>query len=50
MSDEPRDRSTGSGIPTEPVYWPENVPDFDPRTELGEPGSFPFVRGVYRDM
>src|SRR6185503_2485812 len=43
-------RTTGSGIPIEPVYRPEDVPDFDPETELGEPGSFPFVRGVYRDM
>src|ERR687891_599745 len=50
MSDEPRERTTGSGIPIEPVYRPENVPDFDPRSELGEPGTFPFVRGVYPDM
>src|SRR6266498_1788557 len=50
MSDSPRDRTTGSDIPIEPVYWPESVPGFDPRTELGEPGAFPFVRGVYRDM
>jgi methylmalonyl-CoA mutase N-terminal domain/subunit len=50
MSDEPRDRTTGSGIPIEPVYRPDDVPGFDPATELGEPGSFPFVRGVYPDM
>jgi methylmalonyl-CoA mutase, N-terminal domain len=43
-------RTTGSGIPIEPVYRPDDVPDFAPETELGEPGSFPFVRGVYRDM
>ena len=46
--DDPR--TTGSGIPIEPVYRPEDVPGFDPATELGEPGEFPFVRGVYPDM
>src|SRR5881409_506493 len=50
MSDEPRERTTSSGIPIEPVYWPEHVAGFDPATELGDPGAFPFVRGVYRDM
>src|ERR687891_1614961 len=50
MSDEPRERTTGSGIPIEPVYRPEHVADLDPATDLGEPGAFPFVRGVYRDM
>jgi methylmalonyl-CoA mutase N-terminal domain/subunit len=43
-------RATPSGIPIEPVYRPDNVAGFNPDTELGEPGSFPFVRGVYRDM
>ena len=52
MSEDRTDapRTTGSGIPVEPVYRPEHVSGFDPTTELGEPGSFPFVRGVYRDM
>jgi methylmalonyl-CoA mutase, N-terminal domain len=50
MSDAGEARTTGSGIPIEPVYRPEHVPDFHPGTELGEPGEFPFVRGVYRDM
>src|SRR5687768_1391229 len=52
MSGAPEDeaRTTGSGIPIEPAYHPEDVPGFEPEKELGEPGSFPFVRGVYRDM
>ena len=52
MSEDPsrERRATGSGIPIEPVYRPEHVPGFDPADELGEPGAFPFVRGVYRDM
>jgi methylmalonyl-CoA mutase N-terminal domain/subunit len=44
------ERRTGSGIPIETVYWPDHVPGFDPAAELGEPGSFPFARGIYPDM
>jgi methylmalonyl-CoA mutase, N-terminal domain len=43
-------RTTPSGIPIRPVYWPDDAPDRDARSELGAPGEFPFVRGVYRDM
>jgi len=52
MSDDAPDdaRASGSGIPIEPVYRPEHLPEFDPASELGEPGAFPFVRGVYPDM
>jgi methylmalonyl-CoA mutase N-terminal domain/subunit len=38
-------RTSPSGIEIEPVYHPSDVPgDYD--TELGEPGEFPFTRGV----
>ena len=50
MTDDSEPRATGSGIPVEPVYWPEDVPGFDPRAELGAPGEFPFTRGIYPDM
>ncbi|MFN2615067.1 MAG: methylmalonyl-CoA mutase family protein, partial [Actinomycetota bacterium] len=43
MADE---RTTPSGIPVEPFY---DGPNADPG-ELGAPGSYPFTRGVYRDM
>ncbi|MFQ5536902.1 MAG: methylmalonyl-CoA mutase [Gemmatimonadota bacterium] len=39
---------TDSGIPVDRVYGPD--PAFDPAASLGEPGAFPFTRGVYPDM
>ncbi|MCW2948877.1 MAG: methylmalonyl-CoA mutase, large subunit [Actinoallomurus sp.] len=39
-----------SGLPIEPVYGPEALAGFDPATELGEPGAYPFTRGVYPTM
>ena len=39
-------RRTDSGIELEPLYGPEDPPPPD----VGEPGSFPFTRGVYPDM
>jgi methylmalonyl-CoA mutase N-terminal domain/subunit len=41
--------STISGIPLEPLYTPETTPiDYD--RDLGDPGSYPFTRGVYESM
>jgi methylmalonyl-CoA mutase N-terminal domain/subunit len=48
MSDS--ERISGSGIPIEPVYEPGHVPGFDPGSELGRPGEFPYTRGIYPDM
>ena len=39
-----------SGEPIEPVYGPKALTDFDAEHELGEPGEFPFTRGVYPTM
>ena len=43
-------RHTESGLPFEPVYGPESLAGFDPAQQLGEPGEYPFTRGVYRSM
>jgi methylmalonyl-CoA mutase N-terminal domain/subunit len=43
------DRSA-SGIPIKEVYRPGDVVDFDYDHELGDPGSFPYTRGVYPNM
>ncbi|MCD6021316.1 MAG: methylmalonyl-CoA mutase [Actinomycetia bacterium] len=46
MGDDTSSRTTDSGIEIDPIYEP-------PRGEvaaIGEPGSFPFTRGVYPDM
>ncbi len=41
---------TESGTPFEDVYGPGDPEGFDPATALGEPGSFPFTRGVHPGM
>jgi methylmalonyl-CoA mutase N-terminal domain/subunit len=49
---EPRpepERSTISGIPYEPLYSPANT-RIDYEADLGDPGRFPFTRGVYETM
>src|SRR5215467_1112275 len=43
-------RISESGEPIEPVYGPKAMQDFDAERDLGEPGSFPFTRGVYPTM
>jgi methylmalonyl-CoA mutase N-terminal domain/subunit len=43
-------RISESGQPIEPVYGPKALHDFDPERDLGEPGEFPFTRGVYPTM
>ena len=42
--------STESGLPFEAVYGPDALAGFDPAAQLGEPGSYPFTRGVYPTM
>ncbi|HKR70058.1 MAG TPA: methylmalonyl-CoA mutase family protein [Streptosporangiaceae bacterium] len=43
-------RISESGEPIEPVYGPKAMQDFDAERDLGDPGSFPFTRGVYPTM
>jgi methylmalonyl-CoA mutase, N-terminal domain len=42
--------TTVSGVPIEPLYAADSLPDFDPETDLGYPGQFPFTRGVHATM
>ncbi|QEU92271.1 acyl-CoA mutase large subunit family protein [Streptomyces kanamyceticus] len=39
-----------SGLPVEPVYGPEALAGWDPAERLGDPGAYPFTRGVYPSM
>jgi methylmalonyl-CoA mutase, N-terminal domain len=39
-----------SGAPIHDVYGPADMLGMDPATALGEPGSFPFTRGIYPTM
>ncbi len=43
------ERSTISGIPYQPLYTPGDV-DLDYDRDLGDPGRYPFTRGVYETM
>src|SRR5262245_45117041 len=43
-------RISESGRPIEGVYGPKAVQNLDPEADLGEPGGFPFTRGVYPTM
>ncbi|AOR32476.1 methylmalonyl-CoA mutase [Streptomyces fodineus] len=43
-------RESESGLPIEPVYGPQALQGWDPAGKLGEPGSYPFTRGVYPTM
>ena len=43
-------RETDSGIEVKPVYTAADLDGWDPDTKLGAPGSFPYTRGVRKDM
>lgn len=39
-----------SDIPLKTVYTAEDLQGWDPKTELGEPGEFPYTRGIHTNM
>jgi methylmalonyl-CoA mutase N-terminal domain/subunit len=43
-------RLTDSGIEIRPVYGPADLEGWDPEERLGEPGRYPFARGIRKDM
>jgi methylmalonyl-CoA mutase N-terminal domain/subunit len=43
-------RESESGLPIEPVYGPDALDGWDADDKLGEPGAYPFTRGVYPTM
>src|ERR1700735_2685222 len=43
-------RMSESGTPIERVYEAKNIQHLDPEHALGEPGAFPFTRGIYPGM
>ncbi len=49
-SDGERAFVTLSGEPLERLYTSDDVEDVDPESALGEPGGYPFTRGVYPSM
>jgi len=43
-------RETLSGVPVKLVYAPADIPGFDFEKKLGQPGRFPYTRGIHPDM
>ncbi len=41
---------TLSGLPVKEVYGPQDLERMDPARELGEPGAYPFTRGIHPTM
>lgn len=39
-----------SGIPVKTVYGPEDIKDIDYDRDIGNPGEYPFTRGIHKDM
>ena len=50
MKTAERQFTTISGVPIEPLYGPEDLRGLDPGRDLGQPGEFPYTRGIHRDM
>ncbi len=43
-------RTSESGLPVDAVYDESKLTDFHPKQKLGQPGEYPFTRGVYPRM
>ncbi|MFZ0668298.1 MAG: methylmalonyl-CoA mutase family protein [Acidimicrobiales bacterium] len=51
MAPEEKDvRTTDSGIEIRPVYEAGDLEGWDPESKLGEPGAFPYTRGIHPTM
>lgn len=48
--ERPQPPTTVSGVRIEPLYTAESLNGFDPESELGWPGQYPFTRGVHASM
>jgi methylmalonyl-CoA mutase N-terminal domain/subunit len=46
----PQPPTTVSGVPIDALYTPDSLNGFDPETDLGYPGQYPFARGVHASM
>ena len=45
-----RDVVLESGIEVKPIYGPADVADIDVEQDIGEPGEYPFTRGIHKYM
>ncbi|MGH9082182.1 MAG: acyl-CoA mutase large subunit family protein [Acidimicrobiales bacterium] len=46
----PAARRNGSGIEVRPVYTAADQAGWDPAARIGEPGRYPYTRGIHADM
>jgi len=47
---DPVQRHTDSGIEVKALYTADDLAEWDPSAQLGEPGTAPYTRGVYPSM
>ncbi len=50
MNASDKERQSPSGIPIREVYRPQDLGDFSYPRDLGDPGEYPYTRGVYPGM
>ncbi len=41
------ERQTNSGLPLRPVYTPQDLEKIDYQRDIGDPGQYPYTRGLY---
>jgi len=49
-SGDKKDFTTVSGAEIKEIYTPKDILAFNYNEKLGEPGEYPFTRGIYKDM
>ncbi|MDA2917180.1 methylmalonyl-CoA mutase family protein, partial [Nitrospinae bacterium AH_259_B05_G02_I21] len=42
--------STRSGLPIDPLYGPKSASPDEYEAKLGDPGQYPYTRGIYPTM
>ena len=45
-----KDLTLNAGIAVKPSYGPEDLAGRDPARDIGQPGEYPFTRGIHRHM
>jgi len=48
--EKPSRLKTSSGIPVKETYTPDDIKDLDYQKDIGNPGEFPYTRGIFKDM
>ncbi len=48
--EKPHSAKTWSGFETKELYTPDDLVNKDYKSEIGDPGAFPFTRGIHRNM